>query len=297
VLAPCGNAESVVFERFTERARQTIGFAQDEARALDHDYIGTEHILLGLLREQEGVAARILSSLEIAIDDVRVQVARIAGTGRGVSPGRLPFTPRSKRVLELALREALSHGHDHIGTEHILLGLLREEDGLAARTLASLGIRVAAVRTQVARIVGEGDDVTLGQIPSTRRVRRCFDLAQREARSRGRLCRHRTHPARTRTRARGSRVAHLAGRRRRRRGDPRHACPPALGPRPRPRLTTGTRPHRASADLRPRLPATVRIKSGKCRSVRLLVVPPDQFGARVGSSDPERAVTGQELNT
>jgi ATP-dependent Clp protease ATP-binding subunit ClpA len=255
-----------MLERFTERARQVVVFAQDEARALEHDYIGTEHLLLGLLREPEGRAGRILASLGIALDDVRVQVGRIAGTGRGASPSQLPFTPRAKRVLELALREAmalehdyigtehillgllrenegvaarilydfdagvrthvlralgkdeqpaaqrgepppvadrptftagaervleLAHDeacglkHDYIGTEHILLGLLREEQGIAARALASLGIGLATVRTQVGRIVGEGDEVTTGQIPLTPRVENGLGLARREARSMG----------------------------------------------------------------------------------------------------------------
>ena len=118
-----------MFERFTERARQVVVLAQDEARALKHNYIGTEHILLGLLREEEGLAARVLESLDITVEEVRAQVARIVGQGDEVTTGQIPFTPRAKKVLELALREALSLGHNYIGTEHILLGLVRENEG------------------------------------------------------------------------------------------------------------------------------------------------------------------------
>jgi ATP-dependent Clp protease ATP-binding subunit ClpC len=105
-----------LFERFTERARQVVVLAQDEARALKHNYIGTEHILLGLLREEEGLAARVLESLDITVEEVRAQVARIVGQGDEVTTGQIPFTPRAKKVLELALREALSLGHNYIGT-------------------------------------------------------------------------------------------------------------------------------------------------------------------------------------
>ena len=121
-----------MFERFTERARQVVVLAQEEARTLKHNYIGTEHILLGLLREEEGLAARVLESLDITVEEVRAQVARIVGQGDEVTTGQIPFTPRAKKVLELALREALSLGHNYIGTEHILLGLVRENEGVAA---------------------------------------------------------------------------------------------------------------------------------------------------------------------
>jgi ATP-dependent Clp protease ATP-binding subunit ClpC len=123
-----------VFERFSERARQVVVLAQEEARALRHNYIGTEHILLGLLRE-EGLAARVLESFDIAVEEIRVRVARIVGQGDEVTTGQIPFTPRAKKVLELSLREALSLGHDYIGTEHVLLGLLREGEGVAVRIL------------------------------------------------------------------------------------------------------------------------------------------------------------------
>jgi ATP-dependent Clp protease ATP-binding subunit ClpC len=115
-----------VFERFTERARQVVVLAQDESRRLGHPYIGTEHILLGLLREEEGIAARVLEQLDVTVEEVRTQVALIVGQGDEVTTGQIPFTPRGKRTLELALREAVSLGHDYIGTEHILLGLVRE---------------------------------------------------------------------------------------------------------------------------------------------------------------------------
>src|ERR1041385_9197593 len=110
-----------MFERFTERARQVVVLAQEEARTLKHNYIGTEHILLGLLREEEGLAARVLESLDITVERVRAQVVRIVGSGEEVTSGQIPFTPRAKKVLELALREVLSLGHNYIGPEHILL--------------------------------------------------------------------------------------------------------------------------------------------------------------------------------
>ena len=151
---------SVVFERFTERARQVVVLAQDEARALRHDHIGTEHILLGLLREENGIAARALASLGITTDEVREQVIRIVGWGAGDSPGQLPFTPRAKTTLERALREALSLGHRYIGTEHILLGLVSVEEGVAVRVFEALDAAVEPedVRAHVLRLVAAGDD-------------------------------------------------------------------------------------------------------------------------------------------
>src|SRR5664280_3460738 len=140
-----------MFERFTERARQVVVLAQDEARALKHNYIGTEHILLGLLREEEGLAARVLESLDITVEEVRAQVARIVGQGDEVTTGQIPFTPRAKKVLELALREALSLGHNYIGTEHILLGLVREDEGVAARILLDLDAEPEKIRNEVMR--------------------------------------------------------------------------------------------------------------------------------------------------
>jgi ATP-dependent Clp protease ATP-binding subunit ClpC len=144
-----------LFERLTEQARQTIVLAQDEARALRHDYIGTEHILLGLLREQEGIAARALQTLGVELEAARAQVARIIG--RGDEPavdGQIPFTPRAKKVLELSLREALAMGQDRTGTEHVLLGLARENQGVANEILRELGVEAQMIRAEVGRRLG-----------------------------------------------------------------------------------------------------------------------------------------------
>lgn len=138
-----------MFERYTERARQVVVLAQDEARALKHNYIGTEHILLGLLREEQGLAARVLDSLDITVEEVRRQVARIVGQGDEVTHGQIPFTPRAKKILELSLREALSIGHNHIGTEHILLGLVRENEGVAARVLLDFDADAEKIRNTI----------------------------------------------------------------------------------------------------------------------------------------------------
>jgi ATP-dependent Clp protease ATP-binding subunit ClpC len=142
-----------MFERFTERARQVVVLAQDEARSLKHNYIGTEHILLGLLREEEGLAARVLESLDITVEEVRAQIARIVGQGDEVTTGQIPFTPRAKKVLELALREALSLGHNYIGTEHILLGLVRENEGVAARILLDFDADAEKIRNEIIRML------------------------------------------------------------------------------------------------------------------------------------------------
>ncbi|MGA7397024.1 MAG: Clp protease N-terminal domain-containing protein, partial [Solirubrobacterales bacterium] len=142
-----------MFERFTERARQVVVLAQEEARTLKHNYIGTEHILLGLLREEEGLAARVLESLDITVERVRAQVVRIVGSGEEVTSGQIPFTPRAKKVLELALREALSLGHNYIGTEHILLGLVRENEGVAARILLDFDADSDKIRNEVIRML------------------------------------------------------------------------------------------------------------------------------------------------
>src|SRR4026209_2674252 len=142
-----------VFERFTERARQVVVLAQEEARTLKHNYIGTKHILLGLLREEEGLAARVLESLDITVERVRAQVVRIVGSGEEVTSGQIPFTPRAKQVLELALREALSLGHNYIGTEHILLGLVRENEGVAARILLDFDADAEKIRNEIIRML------------------------------------------------------------------------------------------------------------------------------------------------
>jgi hypothetical protein len=142
-----------VFERFTERARQVVVFAQDEARALRHNYIGTEQLLLGLLREEQGVAAAVLASLGVGIEETRAKVAEIVGMGESVTGGQIPFTPRAKKVLEPSLREAMSHGHSYSATEHILLGLVSENDGVAARVLLDFGADAPTVRTATTRLV------------------------------------------------------------------------------------------------------------------------------------------------
>ena len=145
-----------MFERFTERARKVVVLAQDEARHFNHNYIGTEHLLLGLLREDEGVAAQALYSLNVNLDEVREQVESIVGYGEEGTGAQAPFTPRSKKVLELALREALQLGHNYIGTEHILLGLVRESEGVAARVLSNLDVDPDKVRREVVRRLGGG---------------------------------------------------------------------------------------------------------------------------------------------
>jgi ATP-dependent Clp protease ATP-binding subunit ClpC len=151
-----------VFERFTERARQVVVFAQDEARMLRHNYIGTEHLLLGLLREEEGLAARVLDSLDVSLEEVRAQVARIVGQGDEVATGQIPFTPRAKKVLELSLREALELGHNYIGTEHVLLGLIRENEGVAARILLDFGADDELIRGQLMRMLAGSTRDTTG---------------------------------------------------------------------------------------------------------------------------------------
>lgn len=127
--------------------------AQDEARGLKHNYIGTEHILLGLLREEEGLAARVLTSLDVTVEKVRAQIRRIIGEGDVVITGQIPFTPRAKKVCELALREALSLGHNYIGTEHLLLGLLREEEGVAALILRDFDANAEKIRNEIIRFI------------------------------------------------------------------------------------------------------------------------------------------------
>ena len=142
-----------MFERFTEQARQVVVLAQEEARSLRHYYIGTEHLLLGLLREEGGLAARALRGLDIHDERVRAEVVRIVGPREEVTSGRFPFTPRAKKVLELALREALSLGHNYIGTEHLLLGLARENDGIAARILLDFDADWEKIRNEVIRML------------------------------------------------------------------------------------------------------------------------------------------------
>ena len=155
-----------MFERFTDRARRVVVLAQEEARLLNHNYIGTEHILLGLIHEGEGVAAKALESLGISLEAVREQVEEIIGQGGSSPSGHIPFTPRAKKVLELSLREALQLGHNYIGTEHILLGLIREGEGVAAQVLTKLGADLSRVRQQVIQLLsgysGSGDQENEG---------------------------------------------------------------------------------------------------------------------------------------
>ena len=160
-----------MFERFSERARHVVVLAQDEARSLKHNYIGTEHLLLGLFREEEGIAARALESLGITLEEVRAQVARIVGEGDEISGGQIPFTPRAKKVLELSMREALSLGHNYIGTEHILLGVARENDGVAERILLDLGADDEKIRDAVIAALGGPSVVPVARAVPRRRGR------------------------------------------------------------------------------------------------------------------------------
>jgi ATP-dependent Clp protease ATP-binding subunit ClpC len=167
-----------MFERFTDRARRVVVFAQEEARMLAHNYIGTEHLLLGLIHDHEGVAAEALRSMDISLETVRHQVESIIGRGQEPAAGHIPFTPRAKRVLELSLREALQLGHDYIGTEHILLGLVREGEGVAAQVLQKLGADLGRVRHQVIQLLsgfpgsGSGEDARpIGDQPSVSELR------------------------------------------------------------------------------------------------------------------------------
>jgi hypothetical protein len=153
-----------MFERFTDRARRVVVLAQEEARHLNHDYIGTEHILLGLIHEGEGVAARALTALDISLEAVRAEVTEIVGRGGDQPGGHIPFTPRAKKVLELSLREALAFGHNYIGTEHILLGLIREGEGVAAQVLVKLGASFDRVRQQVVQLLADAGAVQAEQV-------------------------------------------------------------------------------------------------------------------------------------
>jgi ATP-dependent Clp protease ATP-binding subunit ClpC len=160
-----------MFERFTDRARHVVVYAQEESRMLNHNYIGTEHILLGLIHEGEGIAARALEAMGISLDSARRRVEEIIGQGQTAPAGHIPFTPRGKKVLELALREALQMGHTYIGTEHILLGLIREGEGVGAQVLQELGADLDRVRQTVIQLLsgytaGEaaaGGEVSVGE--------------------------------------------------------------------------------------------------------------------------------------
>src|SRR5690349_6495547 len=159
-----------MFERFTDRARRVVVLAQEEARMLNHNYIGTEHILLGLIHEGEGVASKALESLGISLESVREQVQEIIGQGQQAPSGHIPFTPRAKKVLELSLREALQLGHNYIGAEHILLGLVREGESTAAQMLIKLGADLSRVRQQVTLLLSGApstEQATVADGPST----------------------------------------------------------------------------------------------------------------------------------
>jgi ATP-dependent Clp protease ATP-binding subunit ClpC len=159
-----------MFERFTDRARRVVVLAQEEARTLNHSYIGTEHILLGLTREGEGVAVKALAPLGISLEAVRQQVEEIIGQGQQAPSGHIPFTPRAKKVLGLSLRESVQLDHNYIGTEHILLGLIREGEGVAAQVLVKLGADLSRVRQHVIELLEQyrqrHDDSTEGFGPS-----------------------------------------------------------------------------------------------------------------------------------
>jgi ATP-dependent Clp protease ATP-binding subunit ClpC len=154
--------DTAMFERFTEKAIKVIMLAQEEARRLGHNFVGTEQILLGLIGEGTGVAAKVLKSMGVNLKDARIEVEKIIGRGSGFVAVEIPFTPRAKRVLELSLEEARQLGHNYIGTEHLLLGLIREGEGVAARVLENLGVDLSKVRTQVIRMLGETAEVSTG---------------------------------------------------------------------------------------------------------------------------------------
>jgi ATP-dependent Clp protease ATP-binding subunit ClpA len=178
-----------MFERFTDRGRRVVVLAQDEARRLGHNWIGTEHILLGLIREGEGVAAKALKSLGISLDSVRQQVEQIIGQVEEIigqvqqaPSGHIPFTPRTKKVLELSLRESQQLGHNYIGTEHILLGLIRESDGVAAQVLVKLGADLNRVRQQVIQLLdGHSAEEPVPPRPAERQLRLLVGKSRLEA--------------------------------------------------------------------------------------------------------------------
>jgi ATP-dependent Clp protease ATP-binding subunit ClpC len=151
-----------MFERFTEKAIKVIMLAQEEARRLGHNFVGTEQILLGLIGEGTGIGPKVLKSMGVNLKDARVEVEKIIGRGSGFVAVEIPFTPRAKRVLELSLEEARQLSHNYIGTEHLILGLIREGEGVAARVLENLGVDLAKVRSQVIRSLGDNSEVASG---------------------------------------------------------------------------------------------------------------------------------------
>jgi ATP-dependent Clp protease ATP-binding subunit ClpC len=154
-----------MFKRFTDRARRVLVYAQDEARDFDHAFIGTEHILLGLIRESDGLAAKALDALGVTCDVVREKVREVTGLATNPSSDSPPFTPRAKKVLEMSLREALQLGHSYIGTEHMLLGLVRQGDGAAVRILNDLGVEMSHIRTQVVQLMSGLSSREVGEPP------------------------------------------------------------------------------------------------------------------------------------
>jgi hypothetical protein len=162
--------EGGMFERFTNRARNVVKLAQEEARRLEHDHIGTEHVLLGLLGESEGIGAKALVALGMSLEAVRADVERTIGRGKGAPAGHIPFAPRAKKVLELSLREALKLHHNYIGTEHIVLGLVREGEGVAAKILVESGADLPEVRREVLRLLSTGVADRVGAEPPKERL-------------------------------------------------------------------------------------------------------------------------------
>jgi ATP-dependent Clp protease ATP-binding subunit ClpC len=186
-----------MFERFTNAARQVIVHAQEEARELNHDYIGTEHLLLGLL-DTDGTARHTLTEFRVDPDGIRTQVLEIVGRGAHAPSGHIPFTPRAKKVLELALREALELKHDYIGTEHVLLGILREGDGVGAQVLTHAGVGMNEARDVVVRLVGERpeppEQSAFGRLRARRSGGETAELKTEIARLRGLLQQHGIDP-------------------------------------------------------------------------------------------------------
>jgi ATP-dependent Clp protease ATP-binding subunit ClpC len=158
-----------MFERFTDRARNVVVLAQEEARMLNHNYIGTEHILLGLIHESQGLAAKALEATGISLEPARQRVEEIVGPGQRAPSGHIPFTPRAKKILELSLREALQLSHNYIGTEHILLGLIREGEGVATQVLVDLGADLNGIRQQVIQL--QADNPMTEEMPRAARAR------------------------------------------------------------------------------------------------------------------------------
>jgi ATP-dependent Clp protease ATP-binding subunit ClpC len=150
-----------MFERFTDRARKAMQLANQEAKRFNHEYVGTEHVLLGLVKEGGGVAARVVKSFDIDLRDIRLEVEKLIRSGPDPpTKGKLPQTPRAKKVIEYAMEEARGLSHNYVGTEHILLGLLREEEGVAAQVLANLGLKLESVRKEILALLGRGEEAT-----------------------------------------------------------------------------------------------------------------------------------------